>query len=390
MCKIKCLNPIAKEGLGLLKKGYELTDDVNQANAILVRSASMHEMELPDSLECVARAGAGVNNIPLDKCAEKGIVVFNTPGANANGVKELVLAALLMTSRDVIGGIEWVKANADDPDVAKKMEKAKKQFAGKEIKGKTIGVVGLGAIGILVANTCERLGMRVIGYDPYISVYSALHLSTHVEVAESLEELVPKVDYLTIHVPATAETKGMLNKDIFDRMKDGSILLNFARDVLVNEYDLQVAIESGRIAKYATDFPNTNVASMKNVIAFPHLGASTEESETNCAIMACRQLMDYMDNGNIVNSVNFPKCDMGPIKGRARICVFNQNVPNMIGQFATVLASMNINIPAMTNESKGNLAYTIMDSDSDVDDSIIDRLMEIPEVFKVRVIRKQA
>lgn len=388
MHKIKCLNPISKYGLNLLTNEYEVVDDVNEAEGILVRSASMHEMELPEGLEAVARAGAGVNNIPLDKCAEKGIVVFNTPGANANGVKELVIAGLFMSSRDIIGGINWVKDNAADPAIGKSMEKAKKQFAGNEVKGKTLGIVGLGAIGIMVANTAVDLGMKVIGYDPYISVYSALHLSTHVQVCEKLEDMVPQCDFLSVHVPLLDSTKGMINKDVFDSMKDGAVVLNFARDLLVNDDDLEAAIESGKVKCYVTDFPNAKTANMKNVIAIPHLGASTEESEDNCAIMAVQEMMDYLENGNISNSVNYPKCIMGPVKGTVRLAVFNKNVPNMIGQFASVLANYGINIPSMANTSKGNLAYTLMDADQDISDEVVEKLRAIPEVFKVRVIRK--
>ncbi|MDO5409138.1 MAG: phosphoglycerate dehydrogenase [Lachnospiraceae bacterium] len=388
MYKIKCLNPISNDGLKLLTDNYELTDETAEAAGILVRSAAMHDMELPEGLEAVARAGAGVNNIPLDKCAEKGIVVFNTPGANANGVKELVMAGLFLGARDIVGGINWVKENAADPAIGKSMEKAKKQFAGNEIKGKTLGVIGLGAIGIMVANTAVELNMKVIGYDPYISVNSALHLSTHVQVCDKLDELVAKCDYLSIHVPLMDATKGMINKEVFDCMKDGTVFLNFARDLLVNDDDLEAAIESGKIKRYVTDFPNAKTANMKNVIAIPHLGASTAESEDNCAVMAVRELMEYLENGNIRNSVNYPSCDMGPIKGVVRLCVFNKNVPNMIGQFASVLANCGINIPSMTNKSRGDLAYTLMDADQDIDDSVVEKLLAIPEVFKVRVIRK--
>lgn len=388
MFKIKCLNPISKYGLNLMTSNYEVTDDVNEANGILVRSASMHEMELPDALEAVARAGAGVNNIPLDKCAEKGIVVFNTPGANANGVKELVIAGLLLGARDITGGIEWVKANASDSAIGKSMEKAKKQFAGNEITGKTLGVMGLGAIGILVANTAIDLGMKVIGYDPYISVNSALHLSTHVQVCDRLEDLVPQCDFLSVHVPLMDSTRGMINEEIFDLMKDGTVLLNFARDLLVNDDDLEKAIEAGKVKRYVTDFPNAKTANMKNVIATPHLGASTEESEDNCAVMAVREMMDYLENGNIVNSVNFPKCEMGSVKGKVRICIFNKNVPNMIGQFASVLANCSVNIASMNNNSRGDLAYTLIDTDQDIENSVVEKLTVIPEVFKVRIIRK--
>lgn len=388
MYKIKCLNPISKYGLNLLNDQYELVEDVTEAEGILVRSASMHEMELPDGLEAVARAGAGVNNIPLDKCAEKGIVVFNTPGANANGVKELVMAGLFLSSRDIIGGINWVKDNASDPAIGKSMEKAKKQFAGSEVKGKTLGIVGLGAIGIMVANTAVHLGMKVIGYDPYISVYSALHLSTHVQVCEKLEDMASQCDFLSVHVPLLDSTKGMINQTIFDVMKDGAVVLNFARDLLVNDDDLEVALKSGKVKCYVTDFPNAKTANMEHVIAIPHLGASTEESEDNCAIMAVQEMMDYLENGNISNSVNYPKCNMGPVKGPVRLAVFNKNVPNMIGQFTSVLANDGINIASMANTSKGNLAYTLLDADQDISDEVVEKLRAIPEVFKVRVIRK--
>ena len=386
--KIKCLNPISRYGLDLLTDKYELTEDVQEAAGILVRSASMHEMELPENLEAVARAGAGVNNIPLDACAQKGIVVFNTPGANANGVKELVVAGLLLASRDIAGGIEWVKENKDDANINKTMEKAKKKFAGNEIKGKTLGVVGLGAIGILVANTAVSLGMKVIGYDPYISVNSALHLSTHVEVRSTLEAVAEECDYMTLHVPLLDSTRGMINKDIFAKMKDGAVVLNFARDPLANDDDLKEALESGKLKHYVTDFPNAKTAGMKGVIALPHLGASTEESEDNCAVMAVNQMMDYLENGNIINSVNYPRCSMGPVKSAARICIFNKNVPNMIGQFASVLANCGVNIASMANESRGDLAYTLIDTDQDVEDAVVEKLAAIPEVFKVRIIRK--
>ena len=388
MYKIKCLNPISKYGLNLLTDKYEMTDDMNEAAGVLVRSAAMHDMELPEGLEAVARAGAGVNNIPLEKCAEKGIVVFNTPGANANGVKELVVAGLFLGARDIAGGISWVKENASDPAIGKTMEKAKKAFAGNEIMGKTLGVAGLGAIGIRVANVAIELGMKVIGYDPYINVQSALHLSTHVQVCDNLEDMVSKCDYVSIHVPLLDSTKGMINKDVMDKMKDGVVILNFARDLLVNDDDLEAAIESGKVKRYITDFPNAKTANMKNVVAMPHLGASTEESEDNCAMMAVREMMDYLENGNIKNSVNYLNLNAGPLKGSVRICIFNSNVPNMIGQFAGVLAANNINISSMGNVSKGNLAYTLIDTDQDIDDAIIEKLMAIPEVFKVRVIRK--
>lgn len=386
MYKIKRLNPISKLGLDLLTDKYELTEDYNEAAGVLVRSAAMHDMDLPDSLEAVARAGAGVNNIPLDKCAEKGIVVFNTPGANANGVKELVIAGMLMGARDVAGGLKWCQDNADDANIGKTMEKAKKQFAGTELMGKTLGVAGLGAIGVLVANTAFHLGMRVIGYDPYISVNNALQLSRHVEVCNDLEAMAAQCDYITVHVPLMDATKGMINRNLFEKMKDDVVILNFARDLLVNDDDMEDALESGKVRRYITDFPNAKTANMKNVVCLPHLGASTEESEDNCAVMAVKEMMDYLENGNIVNSVNYPKCDMGAVKTASRICVFNKNVPNMIGQITSVLAQTNVNIAAMTNNSRGEYAYNLIDTDEKVADEVVEKLLAIPEVFKVRVI----
>ncbi|KIR01425.1 D-3-phosphoglycerate dehydrogenase [Lachnospiraceae bacterium TWA4] len=387
MFNVKCLNPIATCGLDLLDDKYQLVDEYADAQGVLVRSASMHELELGENLQAIARAGAGVNNIPLDECAKKGIVVFNTPGANANGVKELVVAGLLLAARDINGGINWVKENAADENIAKTVEKAKKAFAGHEIKGKKLGVIGLGAIGVEVANTAAALGMKVYGYDPYISVLGAWHLSYHVVPVKDLKELASECDYITIHVPSMESTKGMLNKEVFDNMKDGSVILNFSRDALVNDADMEAALESGKIAKYVTDFPNTKTANMKNVIAIPHLGASTAESEDNCAVMAVEEMMDYLENGNITNSVNYPACDMGVAKAAARICVFNKNVPNIIAQLTNALSSVGINIASMANKSKGDYAYTLIDSDDKVTDEVIEKIKAIPEVFKVRVIQ---
>lgn len=386
MYKINCLNPIAKVGTKLLTDNYTLTDNFAEADAALVRSASVHELELPDSLEAVARAGAGVNNIPLDKCAQKGIVVFNTPGANANGVKELVIAGMLMASRDLVGGVKWVEANKDDENIVKDVEKAKKAFAGGEIKGKKLGVIGLGAIGVQVANTAINLGMDVYGYDPYISVDAAWKLSRHIIHIESLDAICENCDYITIHVPALPSTKGMINEEALAKMKDGVVVLNFARDVLVDEDAMCKALESGKVKKYVTDFPNPKSVHMKNVLVLPHLGASTEESEDNCAVMAVQELMDYLENGNIKNSVNYPACDLGDRTG-TRLAIFNRNVPNMIGQFASTLAEAGINIPSMTNQSKGDLAYTLMDVEGDVTDAVLDKLMVIQGVFKIRVIK---
>ena len=386
MKKIHCLNPIAKCGTELFPAGYEMTDKAADADAVLVRSASMHDMELPENLLAVGRAGAGVNNIPLDSCAQKGIVVFNTPGANANGVKELVIAGMLMASRDLVGGVKWVEANKDDENIVKDVEKAKKAFAGGEIKGKKLGVIGLGAIGVQVANTAINLGMDVYGYDPYISVDAAWKLSRHIIHIESLDAICENCDFITIHVPALPSTKGMISEDALSKMKDGVVVLNFARDVLVDEDAMCRALESGKVKKYVTDFPNPKSVHMKNVLVLPHLGASTEESEDNCAVMAVQELMDYLENGNIKNSVNYPACDLGDRSG-TRLAIFNRNVPNMIGQFASTLAEAGINIPSMTNQSKGDLAYTLMDVEGDVTDAVLDKLMAIQGVFKIRVIK---
>ncbi|MCR5702951.1 MAG: 3-phosphoglycerate dehydrogenase, partial [Lachnospiraceae bacterium] len=321
MTKVKCLNPIAACGLDLFSDNYQMTDNVEEAEAILVRSASMHDMDFPESLIAVARAAAGVNNIPLEDCAKKGIVVFNTPGANANGVKELVVAGLLLASRDLMGGYNWVKANASDEDIAKKVEKQKKEYAGNEIAGKKLGVIGLGAIGAKVANIAFRLGMEVYGYDPYVSIDAAWSLSRHIKHIKNVEDIYKECDYITIHVPALDSTKGMLNKDAFDMMKDGVRILNFSRDVLVNDEDIKAALASGKVKKYVTDFPNPVIAGVDNVITLPHLGASTDESEDNCAIMAVKQIADYIENGNIKNSVNYPACDAGKCETVARVCV---------------------------------------------------------------------
>ena len=321
MIKVNCLNPIAACGLDLLTDNYEKTEDFAEANAVLVRSAAMHDLELSDNLAAVARAGAGVNNIPLDKCAEKGIVVFNTPGANANGVKELVVAGLMLASRDIKGGMNWVDENKDNANIGKDMEKAKKAFAGKEIQGKKLGVIGLGAIGVLVANVATHLGMEVIGCDPFLSVQHALQLSRNVKVVKTNEEVYKECDYITVHVPALDSTKGMINKDTIAMMKDGAIVLNFARDVLVNDDDMVAALESGKVAKYITDIPTAKIANAKNVVAFPHLGASTAESEDNCAVMAVNELRDFFENGNIKNSVNYPACDAGVCESASRVAI---------------------------------------------------------------------
>ena len=387
MFQYTCLNPIAAVGLDNLTEDYKQTEDFAQADAVLVRSAAMHDMELSDNLCAVARAGAGVNNIPLDKCAEKGIVVFNTPGANANGVKELLISGMLLAARDIVGGIDWVKSNADDENISKSMEKAKKNFAGSEIKGKKLGVIGLGAIGVLVANAANRLGMDVYGVDPFLSVKNALTLSRDITVCKSYDELYKTCDYITVHVPYMPETKGLLNKEAFDQMKDGVVVLNFARDLLVNDDDMKVALESGKVAKYVTDFPNPAVVKMPNVIATPHLGASTEESEDNCAIMAVEEIRDFMENGNIRNSVNYPACDAGVCETKGRITVAHKNIPNMLTQFTNVFSSEGINIAHMTNKSRGDYSYCIFDIDSDSTEAFAEKLSAIDGVLKVRIIK---
>lgn len=387
MFQYTCLNPIAAVGLDNLTEDYTKTEDFAQADAVLVRSAAMHDMEMSDKLCAIARAGAGVNNIPLDKCAEKGIVVFNTPGANANGVKELLISGMLLAARDIVGGIDWVKANADDENISKSMEKAKKNFAGSELKGKKLGVIGLGAIGVLVANAANRLGMDVYGVDPFLSVKNALTLSRDITVCKSYDELYKTCDYITVHVPYMPETKGLLNKAAFDQMKDGVVVLNFARDLLVNDDDMKEALESGKVAKYVTDFPNPAVVKMPNVIATPHLGASTEESEDNCAIMAVEEIRDFMENGNIRNSVNYPACDAGVCETKGRITVAHKNIPNMLTQFTNVFSSEGINIAHMTNKSRGDYSYCIFDIDSDSTEAFAEKLSAIDGVLKVRIIK---
>ena len=385
--KVNCLNPIAACGLDMLGDNYEITENTNEAEAILVRSAGMHDMDLPESLLAVARAGAGVNNIPLDACAEKGIVVFNTPGANANGVKELVIASLLLAARDITGGIKWCQDNKDDENIAKSGEKAKKAFAGTEIKGKKLGIIGLGAIGVLVANAANRLGMDVYGCDPYLSVEHALNMSRDVTMVKTNEELYEMCDYLTAHVPLLDSTKGMFNKEAFDKMKDGVVLLNFSRDTLVNEDDIKVALESGKVAKYVVDFPNPTTVKLPNTTVTPHLGASTQESEDNCAKMAVSEIRDFMENGNIKNSVNYPNCDAGVCQTAGRITIAHKNVPNMLSQFTTLFSKDGVNIENMVNKSRGNFAYTILDICSDSTDEVVKELEALDGVIRVRVIK---
>ena len=386
MFKVHCLNKISNVGTSCLSDNYITTETIEAADAILVRSAAMHDMEFSKNLKAIARAGAGVNNIPLDKCAQEGIVVFNTPGANANGVKELVIAGLLLAARDVIGGMDWVKENKDLPDLAKQVEKAKGAYAGYEIKGKKLGVIGLGAIGVEVANAAAALGMEVYGYDPYISVANAWKLSQYVKNVKSLGEIYSECDYITVHVPLMDSTKGMINKDTIAMMKNGVVVLNFARDALINDTDMAAALEAGKVAKYVTDFPNTASANMKGTICIPHLGASTEESEDNCAVMAVKQVMDFLENGNITNSVNYPAVDAGICTTPARVGIFHDNVPNMLAQFTSVFSAEGINIDNMVNKSKGESSYTVLDVDA-ANDDIAAKLEAIAGVRKVRIIK---
>ncbi|EHQ87967.1 phosphoglycerate dehydrogenase [Desulfosporosinus youngiae] len=387
MFKVNCLNKIANVGLDLFTDNYQMVDNFNDANAVLVRSSSIHDLELPHSLDAIARAGAGVNNIPLDKCAERGIVVFNTPGANANGVKEMVIAALIIAARNIVGGVNWVNSCGADPEVAKLVEKNKSKFSGTEVKGKKLGVIGLGATGVLVANAANKLEMEVYGYDPFISVDAAWKLSKFIKHTKALEEIFRNCDFITVHIPLSDSTKGMFNKDTFAIMKDGVKILNFSRDTLVIDEDMIEALKSGKVHRYVTDFPNPNVCGVEGVITIPHLGASTSESEDNCAVMAVRQIMDYMENGNIKNSVNFPNCDMGICTQAGRIAIFHKNIPNMISQFTATFARENINITDMTNKSKGQWAYSLLDIVPPSTDEIVKSLRAIDGVLKVRVIK---
>lgn len=384
MFNILTLNKIAKCGLDQLNDNYKITDDANvDADGIILRSFKMHDMELPESLKAVARAGAGTNNIPIDKCSEKGIVVFNTPGANANAVKELVIAGMLLASRDVIGGVAWANTLTGD-DVDKQVEKGKSNFAGCEIKGKTLGIIGLGAIGILVANAAYALGMEVIGYDPYLSVDSALKLSRHVKKANSPEEVYAAADYITIHVPLMDSTRNTINAETIAQMKDGVIILNFARGGLVNNADIKKALADGKVAKYVVDFADSETVNQPGIINIPHLGASTAESEDNCAVMAAQELADYLENGNILNSVNFPNCSL-PEDNIGRIAIAHKNIPNVIAKFTEALSS--VNISDMINKSKGELAYTIINTDHAIPAEAIEKLNQIDAVIKVRVIK---
>lgn len=382
-----CLNPIAQVGLEKFTEEFVKTEDVNEAQGILVRSAAMHDMEFSDELLAVARAGAGVNNIPLDKCAEKGIVVFNTPGANANGVKELVIAGMLLASRDVVGGINWVLSAKDDENIAKATEKEKKRFAGTEVQDKKLGIIGLGAIGVKVANVAKHMGMEVYGYDPYVSVDAAWNLSRDVKHVLNVEDIYENCDIITIHVPLLDSTREMINKEAISKMKDGVIILNFARDLLVNEKDVLEGIGSGKVRKYVSDFPNPTTAGQEGCIVIPHLGASTEESEDNCAKMAVKEMMNYLKNGNINNSVNYPNCDMGVCTQAGRVAIFHKNIANMITKFTAEFGEKGINISDMMNKSRGEVAYTMMDVETAPTADIIEALEKIDGVFRARIVK---
>jgi len=384
MKKIHCLNSISKVGLDSFSEDYAFTDNISEADALLVRSASLHDTEFSGDLVAIARAGAGVNNIPVDRCSEEGVVVFNTPGANANSVKELVIAAMLIVARDVIGGIEWVKSVMDNPNIAKEVEKAKSRFAGHEIKNKKLGVIGLGAIGSEVANAASSLGMEVYGYDPYMTVNAAFRLSRRVHPITDIHKIYENCDYISLHMPLTDENTGMINEESLSLMKDEVVILNFSRDKLVNDKDMAKALKSGKVKRYVTDFPNEHIRDMEGVLAIPHLGASTEESEDNCALMAAEELMDYIENGNITNSVNFPNCDMGICRVTLRVALLHSNKPNMIGQISAVLAAKDINISDLTNKSKGKYAYTLVDLDSELDEDAEAALKKIDGMKRVR------
>ncbi len=382
-----CLNPIAQIGLDKFKDGYQETKEVNEAEAVLVRSADMHEFEFSSSLQAIARAGAGVNNIPLERAADEGIVVFNTPGANANGVKELVIAGMLMAARDIIGGINWVQEHEEDGNIAAMAEKQKKDFAGFELEGKKLGVIGLGAIGVLVANAATHLGMEVYGYDPFVSVESAWKLSRNIHPSQSADEIYKNCDFISVHVPANKETIGMINKETIGMMKENVVILNYARDLLVNSEDMVDALLAGRVAKYVCDFPTPEICGVKNTIVIPHLGASTEESEDNCAKMAVRQVREYLENGNIINSVNYPNCDMGKVGDNTRITILHKNTPNMIVQFTNVVAEGGVNIENMTNKSRGEYAYTVIDVADKIDvEAVAEKIRGIENVLRVRSI----
>ena len=385
--KFACLNSISPIGLKNFTNKYEQVSDPSEANGLLVRSASLHDMEFSDSLYAIARAGAGVNNIPLKKCAEKGIVVFNTPGANANGVKELVFAGMLLAARDIVGGVDWVRDNCGNENIAKTAEKEKKKFAGTELQGKKLGIIGLGAIGVIVANAAVSLGMDVYGYDPYVSVDSAWHLSRKITHVLRIEDIYTMCDYITIHVPLLDSTRGMINAEAIRQMKNGVVIINMARDLLVDEKAVVEAIDEGKVRRYVSDFPNPTVAGKRGCITTPHLGASTEESEINCAKMAVNELRDYLENGNISNSVNYPRCNMGVCQSVGRIGIFHKNQANMITNFTRIMGGEAVNIAEMSNKSRGDVAYTLIDTDTKASDDVIRELGRVNGVYRVRVIK---
>mgnify|MGYP003531491902 FL=1 len=387
MFKYHTLNAISPKGLVKFTNNYTQTDDADDADAFIVRSAKLHDMEFSDKLAAIARAGAGVNNIPLDRCADTGIVVFNTPGANANAVKELVFAGMLLASRDITGSINWVLENKADADISKNMEKAKKQFAGNELSGKKLGVIGLGAIGQMVANTATHLGMEVYGYDPYISVNAAWNLSRNVHHISNVDDIYKECDFITIHVPLLDSTKGMIDAAAVDKMKKGVVVLNFARDLLVDEKAVLDGIKTGKVKHYVTDFPNPTTAGQPGVIATSHLGASTAEAEENCAMMAVDEIMDYLENGNIHHSVNYPDCDMGVCSSKDRIAILHHNKSGLIAKYTTILGDANVNVSDMTNKSRGDYAYSLIDVDSEVTSDVIEKLNAIPYVIRVRVVK---
>ncbi len=382
-----CLNNISDKGLNKFSTNYMAIDNDKDADVILVRSAKMHDMAFGERLIAVARAGAGVNNIPLDKLADKGVVVFNTPGANSNAVKEMVLCGMLLASRDIIGGNKWVDENKDNPNISKDMEKAKKQFTGTELEGKSLGVIGLGAIGVKVANAALDLGMNVYGYDPYLSVNAAWNLSKDVHHVTNADDIYANCDFITIHVPLMDSTKGMINRDAIEKMKKGVIILNIARDLLVDEQAVLDGIDSGKVRHYVSDFPNPTTAGHKGAILIPHLGASTEEAEDNCAEMAVKEVMDYTENGNILHSVNYPDCDLGICPTAGRIAIMHKNTKGVITQYTKVLGDANINVADMANKTKGDLAYALLDVDSKVTDDLVAKISAIPDVIRVRVIK---
>ena len=387
MKHIHYLNKISPKGTALWTEDYAVADNLADADALLVRSANMHEMHLPENLLAIARAGAGVNNIPLTSCADQGIVVFNTPGANANSVMELALCGMLLACRDIVGGINWVQTIKGSSEVARLVEKGKSQFAGHEIREKSLGVIGLGAIGGPLANSARRLGMQVYGCDPFISIDAAWHLDSHIHRVKTREEIYAVSDIISLHVPLMEDTRKMIDAAAIAKMKDGVIILNFARDALVDDDAMAEALASGKVAKYVTDFPNAKTANMPGCIAIPHLGASTEESEDNCAKMAVRQVMNYLENGNIVNSVNFPNCDMGICSKAGRVCILHKNVPNMLSRFTTIVAEDGINISDLVNRSRGEYAYTMLDLDSPTDAEFVEDLKKVDGVIRVRVIK---